>query len=114
MKGLWSAFIRFRIMAYVTGVLLAVLTVWALVGYLALDYANAEAKPLAYEYGWMAHGFFYILYFVFGVDLCFRMRFGVLKTVGVLIAGTIPFMSFVAEVAVHKDVNARLASADTN
>ena len=110
MKGLSGAFLRFRVMAYVTGVVLAMLTIWAIIGYVGLDYANQGSKPALYEFGWMAHGFFYILYFVFAVDLCFRMRYGVLKTVGVLVAGTIPFMSFVAEVVVHKDVTARLAS----
>ncbi len=39
-----------------------------------------------------------------GVDLAFRVRYSVLKTLGILIAGTVPFASFFAEAAVHKDL----------
>ena len=48
-----------------------------------------------------------------GVDLCFRMRYSVVRTVGILIAGTIPFMSFVAEYFVHKSIRPRLAISGT-
>jgi len=36
------------------------------------------------------------------------MRYSVLRTLAVLLAGTIPFASFVAEHLVAKDVRARL------
>jgi hypothetical protein len=45
MKGLDGAFLRYRIMAWVTGVVLAALTVWLVIGYGFLDYATtAEAE----------------------------------------------------------------------
>ena len=94
MKG---AFLRYRVMAYLTGVVLATAFVWLIIGRLFLDYANPEARPAVYGFLWLAHGWLYFVYLITGVDLAFRVRYGVLKTVGILIAGTIPFMSFVSE-----------------
>ena len=105
-----GAFKRYRVMAYVTGVVLAALTVWLVLGYGVMDYASTEHKPLLYGLLWTAHGWLYFIYLIVGVDLAFRMRFGILKTVGILIAGTIPFMSFVAEHFVRRDVEAALAA----
>lgn len=103
-KSMRGAFLRFRVMAWVTGVVLASLTIWLVVGYGFLDYANTESKPELYRLLWMAHGWLYVLYLVVGVDLAFRVRYSVLRTLGILIAGTVPFASFFAEAAVHKDL----------
>ena len=103
-KSMRGAFLRFRVMAWVTGVVLASLTIWLVVGYGFLDYANTESKPDLYRLLWMAHGWLYVLYLVVGVDLAFRVRYSVLRTLGILIAGTVPFASFFAEAAVHKDL----------
>jgi integral membrane protein len=99
-----GAFLRYRVMAWVTGVVLASLTIWLVVGYGFLDYANTESKPELYRLLWMAHGWLYVIYLVVGVDLAFRVRYSVLRTLGILIAGTVPFASFFAEAAVHKDL----------
>jgi len=104
MKG---AFLRYRVMAYVTGIVLATAFVWLIIGRLFLDYGNPDARPALYGYLWLAHGWLYFVYLITGVDLAFRVRYGLLKTVGILLAGTIPFMSFVSEYFVHKDLRAR-------
>jgi len=104
MKG---SFLRYRVMAYVTGIVLATAFVWLIIGRLFLDYGNPDARPALYGYLWLAHGWLYFVYLITGVDLAFRVRYGVLKTVGILLAGTIPFMSFVSEYLVHKDLRAR-------
>ena len=104
MKG---ALLRYRVMAYVTGVVLATAFVWLIVGRLFLDYGDPDARPAFYGYLWIAHGWLYFLYLITGVDLAFRVRYSVWRTLAILIAGTIPFMSFVAEHYVHKDVVAR-------
>ena len=104
MKGLAGAFLRYRIMAWVTGVVLASLTIWLVIGYGFLDYANTDTKPELYRILWMAHGWLYVIYLIVGVDLAFRVRYSVPKTIGILIAGTIPFASFFAEAAVHRDL----------
>jgi integral membrane protein len=106
-SGLRGAFVRYRVMAWVTGVVLASLTIWLVVGYGFLDYANTESKPELYRLLWMAHGWLYVIYLVVGVDLAFRVRYSVPKTLGILIAGTVPFASFFAEAAVHKDLVTR-------
>ena len=104
MKG---AFLRYRVMAYVTGVVLGVAFTWLVLGRLLWDYGNPEARPALYGYLWIAHGWLYFLYLIAGVDLAFRVRYSVVRTLGILVAGTIPFMSFVAEHFVHKDIRAR-------
>jgi integral membrane protein len=102
-----GAFLRYRIMAWVTGVVLAVAFVWLIVGRLFLDYGIPEARPTLYGYLWIAHGWLYFLYLIAGVDLAFRVRYSVGRTLLILIAGTIPFASFFAEAAVHKDLKRR-------
>ena len=111
MRGLSGALLRYRIMAWVTGVLLAVMSVV----FLPLKYVFHATSDgfLAFVYsgGWIAHGWLYLIYVATGLDIAFRMRFGVLKTIGVLLAGTIPFASFFAEHFVTKDVRARMAAS---
>ena len=102
-----GAFQRYRVMAYVTGVVLAIAFIWLVVGRLFLDYGNPDSRPALYGYMWIAHGWLYFIYLITAVDLSFRMRYSLIKTLGILIAGTIPFMSFVAEHFVRKDVIAR-------
>ena len=55
----------------------------------------------------MAHGWLYVIYLIVGVDLAFRVRYSVPRTLLILIAGTVPFASFFAEAAVHRDLERR-------
>lgn len=99
-KGLPGALLRFQVMAYLTGVLLAFLTV------VGLPYKYLfDGDAAWYSIGWMLHGWFYVAYVVVSLDLVFRLRWSLLRALGVLIAGTIPFMSFVAERYVTKAVH---------
>jgi len=109
-KGLAGAHLRFAIMAWVTGVLLAVMAVIGLP--LKYVFQLTETGPLAaaYAIGWIAHGWLYILYVAASLDICFRLRYSVLKTLGIVLAGTIPFMSFVAEHYVKLRVQERLTA----
>ena len=84
------AMTRYRVIAYVVGVLLIVLTVGTIVKYTGgSDTVVAIVGP--------AHGFLYMVYLVTAFDLAIRARWPFLRTVLVLLAGTIPAMSFVAE-----------------
>lgn len=110
-----GALTRYRVMAWVTGVFLLVMTVWLVVGHLFLGYSftddpGATKEPGLYSAGWIAHGWFFVLYFVTAVDLAFRLRWNVIRTLLVVVAGTVPAMSFVAEHFVTKEVRARLAA----
>src|SRR5436190_21500448 len=78
-------------MAYFTGVMLLLLCVS-----IYLKYGPAQnSKPV--EIFGAIHGYGYLVYLVTAADLAWRARWSLVKTVLVLLAGTVPFMSFVAE-----------------
>ncbi len=97
-----AALTRYRVMAYVTGVFLLLLTLNVI-----LKYVVHSAWHLG---DWLAigHGWLYMIYLLASVDLWFRTdkRLPFLNMIGVALAGTIPFMSFVAERWVHREVTA--------
>lgn len=100
-----AALLRFRIVAYVVGVFLILLTVGILLRYTDLfgyrtDVVSRTVSPI--------HGFGYMLYLATGIDLASRRRWRPLTTLGVLLAGTVPFLSFVAERRVTRDVRAAI------
>ena len=66
-----------------------------------------ESKPALYSILWMLHGWLYVVYLIVGVDLAFRVRYSVVKTVLILVAGTVPFASFFSEAWVHRDLKSR-------
>jgi len=106
-KGLPGALLRYRVMAYVTGVLLAAMTL------IAIPYKLIYGgDPIWYGIGWMMHGWAYIVYVAAALDLVFRLRWGLLQALGVVLAGTVPFMSFVAERKVTHAVTARMGTDD--
>jgi integral membrane protein len=97
-----SALTRYRVAAYVVGVLLIVLTLVAV----PLRYLAGE-PGLVHVVGPL-HGWLYLGYLVTGVDLANRMRWPVSRVLLVLLAGTVPFLSFVAERWVTRSVRAQL------
>lgn len=87
-----GALLRYRVVAWIVGVLLIVLFCIGL--------------PLQYLAGIRAvdaivgviHGvFFYPLYLILTLDLARRVRMSPVRTALTMLAGTIPFVSFVAE-----------------
>lgn len=93
-----GALTRYRVMAYVVGVWLLVLVLVAM----PLKYL-ADSPTLVQVVG-PVHGFLYMAYLVTAVDLGFRARWTALRTVLVMLAGTIPFVSFVAERKVAREL----------
>ncbi len=85
---------RYRVMAYATGVMLLLLVLVAMpLKYLAhSDALVAIVGPV--------HGFLYIVYVLFALDLALKRKWSPVRTVLVVLAGTIPFASFAAERAV--------------
>jgi integral membrane protein len=81
---------RYRVMAYVVGVgLLALCTAMILnYGFDQRQYTKIVGP---------VHGFLYIVYFLATVDLALKTRASVKSTVLVLLAGMVPFVSFIAE-----------------
>lgn len=118
MKGIPGAALRYKVMAYVTGVILGVAFTWMVVliamwmasgNDLAGFFGGDADRPVLYSLLWIVHGWAYFIYLIVAVDLAFRLRYGIGRTVAILLAGTIPFMSFVAEHSVQADLERRSA-----
>ena len=95
-----AALTRYRVMAYVVGVMLVVLVFVAVpLNYLAdVPEVSAVVSPI--------HGFLYIVYLLTAFDLALKARFTAKGTVLVLLAGVVPFVSFWAERRVTARVRA--------
>ncbi|MFC0532257.1 DUF3817 domain-containing protein [Phytohabitans kaempferiae] len=86
-----GALLRYRAIAYVVGVILILLVVIGM----PLKYAWDE--PIVVETVGPAHGFLYMVYLIAVFDLARRTRWGLRRMLLVMLAGTIPFVSFYAE-----------------
>lgn len=85
-----GALLRFRIAAILTGIGLLVLVVVMII---RLGYDNAAPSQV-----WSPiHGALYLVYLALAVDLGIKARWSVKGIVLVLVAGCVPFVSFVAE-----------------
>ena len=84
-----GALLRYRVLAWITGVWLLLLT-----AEIVAKYGFGASPP-----GFIAvvHGWVYAVYLVLTVDLAIKARWRPVPTVGVLVAGTVPFLSFVVE-----------------
>jgi integral membrane protein len=86
-----AALKRYRVMAWVVGCWLLLLVLVAM----PLKYA-ADSPGMVAVVG-PIHGFLYMVYLLATLDLARRTRWTPVHTVGVMLAGTIPFLSFVVE-----------------
>ncbi|MFB8282104.1 DUF3817 domain-containing protein [Nocardia colli] len=84
-----SALLRYRTLAWITGLWLLLLT-----GEMIAKYGFDVHTP-----SWIAvvHGWVYFVYLLVTADLAVKVRWPVLRTVGTLLAGTIPLLSFFVE-----------------
>lgn len=82
---------RFRFMALLTGTMLLILT------FVAVPLNHIWHHPLLSAIVGPIHGFLYAVYVVVAFDLTRRAHWPLGRTVLYLLAGTIPFASFVAE-----------------
>jgi integral membrane protein len=95
-----GSLLRYRIMAYATGFMLA--------------FCCVVAFPLEHLAGvkimwvpWMLHGWLFIVYVLTAVDLGLRRRWPLLKLGIVILAGTIPFVVFFVEHRINQEEAAR-------
>ena len=86
-----AALARYRVMAWVVGVLLIALVLVAV----PLKHFGGIDGPVAVI--GTAHGWLYAIFFVTACDLALRARWSLKGTVLVVLAGTVPILSFVAE-----------------
>ena len=95
-----SAFKRYKVAAFVVGWGLLILCAAMVLKYV-FDIGAAVAiwGPI--------HGALFVVYVIIAFDLAYKDRWSPLGTIWVLIAGTIPFVSFVAERQVQRKVLSR-------
>ena len=99
-QAIAAALQRYRVMANVVGVLLIALIIVAV----PLKYLAHMPGPVTVI--GTAHGFLYALFLLAAFDLALRRKWTAKGTVLVLLAGTIPFLSFYAEHTVTRKVRA--------
>ncbi|GAA1865466.1 DUF3817 domain-containing protein [Asanoa iriomotensis] len=100
-----AALTRYRIIAYVVGVVLIVLVA------IGMPLKYLGDNPTIVETVGPAHGFLYMVYLVAVFDLGRRARWPLGRMLLVMLAGTIPFISFYAE---RKVVGWARAAAETS
>jgi integral membrane protein len=86
-----AALKRYRVIAYVVGVMLLVLV------FVAMPLKYLGDDPSAVDVVGPLHGFLYVIYLLGAFDLARRVRWSLGRMVMVALAGTIPFLSFYAE-----------------
>ncbi|HWS58534.1 MAG TPA: DUF3817 domain-containing protein [Actinotalea sp.] len=97
---------RYRVMAWVTGVMLLVLTAEMIVKYVV----QPGPEVLAWiEWIPFAHGWIYVVYLVTVLDLWSTMRWGFGRLVSMVLAGVVPVLSFVVERRMHTAGDAQIA-----
>jgi integral membrane protein len=90
-----KALARFKFIAYLAGVVLILFTIE-----ITLKYSGILEIP------WFAqlHGIVYMVYVVIAFDISRRAKLSLRDTFLILIAGTIPVMSFIAESRIRRRV----------
>jgi integral membrane protein len=90
-RSIEGALLRYRILAYVVGVGLVVLVL------IGVPLQTAGHNDSVVKIVGPLHGFLYMLYLVLVLDLARRCRWNPIRMLLVMAAGTVPFLSFVAE-----------------
>lgn len=107
----------YRALAYVTGVFLPILFAGAIYGLATRGsgetWKQAAGRPTVVDVIGPLHGFLYIALVICVGLLMIRERWNPVFAVPVALAGTIPFLSFVAEHYVTRRVRARRAAPAT-
>ncbi|MFJ1971768.1 DUF3817 domain-containing protein [Streptomyces sp. NPDC087903] len=100
-----SVLTRYRVMAYVTGVLLVLLCLSMIAKYaFDVDGAADFTRVVA-----IAHGWLYVVYLIFAFDLGAKAKWPVAKQLWVLLAGTIPTAAFFVERNISRELEPRIA-----
>jgi integral membrane protein len=86
-----AAALRYRVMAYITGVLIIV------VCFVGIPMQLAAHNPWIANNVGTVHGFLYIVYVVFAYILAQKLKMKAGPTVLLLLAGTIPILTFFVE-----------------
>ncbi|MFD5319618.1 DUF3817 domain-containing protein [Streptomyces sp. NPDC127098] len=101
-----SVLTRYRAMAYVTAVMLLVLSTCMVFKY---GFDTGEDVTLVVS---QVHGLLYIVYLVFAFDLGQKARWPFGKLLWVLLSGTIPFAAFFVERRISAETEQLLAAEE--
>ena len=99
-----SALLRYRLMAWIVGVLLVVLVV------IGMPLKYFGGNDLVVTVVGSPHGWLYMILLITAYDLGRRVKWPWMRLLLIALGGTVPFMSFVAEYYATKDVKHRLAA----
>lgn len=105
-KGVKSALTRYRVMAWVVGVLLVVLVCIGM----PLKYIWNDGRVVTWT--GIPHGWLYAILLITAYDLGRRVKWSIMWFLAIMAAGTVPFLSFVAEHFATKNVRATLARSE--
>jgi integral membrane protein len=100
-----GALIRYRVLANIVGVLLAVLV------FVGIPLKYLADKPGTVAIVGFAHGMLYIVYWLTIIDLSIRLRWPLKRIVQLGLAGVIPIMTFVMERKVTRELTADQTTA---
>lgn len=98
MRGVERALRRYRIMAFVVGIGLLILSFAGL----PLQYVVGGVWEKVVPIGWTIHGLLYIVYLLTAVDLARRARFTLPQIAATIGAGFLPFLAFFVEHRVNQ------------
>ena len=106
LPGIRGALARYRVMAWVVGILLVILTCVGL--------------PLKYIWGYgqvvtwtgVPHGWLYMVLLITAYDLGRRLGWNIKWFLMIMLAGTVPFLSFVAEHFATKNARGIIAEVE--
>ena len=106
-RGLHGAVVRYRIMAFVVGTALLVLTAIVICqyGFGLKSQMKTPEKIVA-----PLHGYLYLLYLVVAADLARRARWHLGRIVLVVCSGFVPFLAFIVEHRVYQQMLAEWAA----
>jgi len=103
-----AAFGRYRVMAFVTGGMLLLLSVEMVLKYV-LE-VNGPGNAVLGDWIAIVHGWIYVIYAVTVFDLWSRMRWSFGRILALIAGGVVPVLSFVMEVRARRWFEARVAA----
>lgn len=95
-----NALLGYRILAWTTGIWLI-----ALCYEIVLRYVVKVDDPPTWI--GVVHGWVYFIYLLFTANLAVKVRWPIAKTIGVLLAGTIPLLGIIVEQVQTRDLKTR-------
>lgn len=94
-----KALLGYRVLAWVTGVWLIALCYEMVMKY---GFNDDSLSWIAVVHGWV-----YFIYLLFAANLAVKVRWPIGKTVGILLAGTVPLLGIIVEHFQTKGLKAR-------